>query len=674
MKPVKDIGKIIAQNKERLRKLLEPYDPITGQGSYTDRFKFRIMKEVDVMIPLTMLNIPYISEAHRSGDQDNTGSLAKFYVDACKKQKKVPSKKGFAELIEMFNEDRLDHDFEYWAYTCWFITDKDTGEVVPFKLNRPQRLLEAIVERERLAKRPIRIIIVKMRQWGGSTYIQAKFAWIQNRLKTGWGSVIITQVNNQARNVRAMYTKAAKLYPAKHGTITLIPFEGSTNTKYVKERDCVIDISSNETPDNTRSFDYALCHLSEVGLWKGTLTKKPEDLIQNIRSGIKKVPMSMIALESTAKGVGNFFHKEFLAAVKGDSEYVPVFMAWYTFEKYTLNIGEENYEEFIKSMTDDDYARWLQGATLEGIKWYNYYQKAENLDRWRMESEFPGSAEEAFQSTGQLVFHRRDIELLALNCTLPEAKGDIVGKTAKYEEAFHDLSFEKMIGGNLWIWEYPDKSIKVKNRYIVSVDIGGRTAKADYSVIRVFDRYWMLDGGKPQAVATWHGHLEQDLVAWKAAQIAYWYNKALLVVEWNSLKKDHKNTEGTHYLTVLDEIAPYYENIYAGKPINTTVENPPRIYGFRTNALSKDMAVSNMNAMLRDMLYVEVDVRCTDEMKSFERKPDGTIGAVDGSKDDIIMATIIGLYVSEKDMDMPVEVIEKPKVRRKVETNQMSNF
>jgi len=667
-KPPIDTVKIIEQNKDRLRKLLAPYDPLTGYGSYTDRVEFKVMKDVALRIPRSMLDLPYVNNAYKAG------SLAKFFGDICEETKQEPSKDLFGELLKRFNEDRLDHDFEYWCITCWWVTDKDSGEVKPFKLNRPQRLLEAIVEGVRLKNKPIRIVLVKMRQWGGSTYTQAKFAWIQNRLKTGWGSVIITQVNNQARNVRSMYTKAAKLYPKEHGSVTLVPFEGSTNTRVIKERECIIDIGSNEAPDATRSFDYALCHLSEIGLWRGTLTKKPEDLIQNIRSGVKKVPLSMVVLESTAKGVGNFFHNEYRDAVSEKSGYVPVFMPWFSFEKYILHIGDENYEEFIRNMTDDDWARWLQGATLEGIKWYNYLLNSENYDKWRMETEFPGTAEEAFQSTGQLIFHRRDIEMLALNCSEPDAKGELDAKAYKGKEAFEDIKFETSIGGNLWIWDYPDKSIKVKNRYIVSVDIGGTTKDADYSVIRVFDRYWMLDGGKPQAVATYRGHADQDIIAWKAAQIAYWYNNALLVVEWNSLKKDQKNTEGTHYLTVLDEIVPFYENIYAGKPVNVTVENPPKIYGFRTNAYTKDMAVSNMKQLLRDGEYIESDIRCVDEMKSFERKQDGTIGAVDGAKDDIVMSTIIGLYVSEKDMDAPVEIVEKVKPRRRLETNQMSNF
>lgn len=63
---------------------------------------------------------------------------------------------------------RFKYDFEYWAYRCVVITDKLTGQDIPFKLNRPQRRLVAELERQRLASQPLRLIMLKARQWGGS--------------------------------------------------------------------------------------------------------------------------------------------------------------------------------------------------------------------------------------------------------------------------------------------------------------------------------------------------------------------------------------------------------------------------------------------------------------------------------------------------------------------------
>lgn len=61
------------------------------------------------------------------------------------------------------------YDFEYWAAKCVKIKDKLTGRDVPFVLNRPQRRVLGVLEKQRLAGRPLRLIMLKARQWGGST-------------------------------------------------------------------------------------------------------------------------------------------------------------------------------------------------------------------------------------------------------------------------------------------------------------------------------------------------------------------------------------------------------------------------------------------------------------------------------------------------------------------------
>ena len=62
---------------------------------------------------------------------------------------------------------RCRHDFVYWARECCVIKHKLSGREVPFELNAPQMKLLKVFEKERLAGRPIRVILLKSRQWGG---------------------------------------------------------------------------------------------------------------------------------------------------------------------------------------------------------------------------------------------------------------------------------------------------------------------------------------------------------------------------------------------------------------------------------------------------------------------------------------------------------------------------
>lgn len=113
-----------------------------------------------------------------------------------------------------------------------------------------------------------------------------------------------------------------------------------------------------------------MAHLTEVGLWKATKGKKPEDLVQAIFGSILSGPYTMKVLESTAKGVGNYFHRTWISALKGENNFTPVFIPWFLIDIYSEHIYHQEYYSFILSM--DEYEHWLfeLGATLEAIKWY----------------------------------------------------------------------------------------------------------------------------------------------------------------------------------------------------------------------------------------------------------------------------------------------------------------
>jgi hypothetical protein len=570
-------------------------------------------------------------------------------------------------LLKEITDMRFKHDLEYWCITCIKIKDKESERIIPFKLNRPQRRLLARLEKMRTESVPIRIILLKARQWGGSTLVQIYMAWIQIIHRTNWHSVVVTDVEEQARNIRGMYSRLANKYPSAFGVIDLNPYEGSSKTKILADRGCTIGIGSVQKPEGLRSFDLAMSHLSEVAFFKSTPQRSAEDLVQNIRAGIASMPYTLAVLESTAKGVGNFFHREWQAAVSGKSNYDPVFIPWFEIERYQHVIPDK--KQFIEWMMTNDYAQylWAIGATLEGIKWYFDTKIGENYDDWRMKSEFPSSAEEAFQSTGARVFAQNYVNAARKNCKDPEFRGDVKGRSMKGKDAFEDLEFQQNDKGQLSVWNFPDKTIEISDRYCTVVDIGGRTKDADWSVIKVFDRYFMTEMGVPEVAAVWEGHIDQDLVSWKAAQISRLYNNALLIVEFNSLKKEQAESEGDHHLTVLNEIVKFYKNIFARNDPEKIRQGIPAKYGFHTNSSTKPMIIDELNGSLREETYIERDARATYQMDTYEIKPDGSYGAVEGQHDDHVMVTAIGVWACLKYMPMPREVVRvKPRASRTI--------
>jgi hypothetical protein len=645
---------ILKENKLRNDQLAVYYNPITGEGSPIERFKLFLDDKSHVLLPLSMKDIPLIEGITKEGN------IKKFLTSTVGEYTEAQ----FIEFINGLSNLRFDHDFEYWAATSVHIKHKITGNDVLFVLNRGQRILLSSLERMRQEGIPIRIVLLKARQWGGSTLTQIYSAWIQVVLKkdSKWNSVIVADVENQTLNIRTMFNNLAKLYPKSTGKITLKRFEGSSKNKQIEENDTVISIGSMQKPESLRSDDVKIMHGSEIGSWKATPSRTPEDLSQAIKSSIPKLPLTMIVEESTAKGVGNYFHRQWQRAISGESGYDPVFVSWFDIERNRKKI--ENFNKFIDRMNEYDWFLWGLGATLEGICWYNDFLNSELMgDHWRMKSENPSTPEEAFQSTGRRAFSPLYVLQARITCKEPLYKGELFADSVKGKGALKNIRFDNYDGGNLWIWDLPDKSINVKNRYCAFEDIGGRNKDADWSIISVFDRYWMMDGGMPERVATWRGHLDQDLVAWKAAQIAKWYNNALLAVETNSLKT--QQSEGDHFLTILDEIKDYYDNLYARIDPEKINQGIPIKYGFHTNMSTKPMIIDMLNAALRDTLYVERDSRACDEMDYFEIKENGTYGAVEGQHDDIVVTTAGGVWLAIKHMDAPVLMDEKVIRKRK---------
>ena len=228
------------------------------------------------------------------------------------------------KVIEQFVRLRAKHDFAFWAAMYVFIKQKGGGEDVHFRLNRPQRKLIMRFERRRLEGKPIRLILLKARQWGGSTATQIYMAWLQLVHKVGLNSLIVGHVKDASTEVKDMFDKLIKEYPvsmlyemgeAYNETEPKIVGVGqSGNIHRIPQRNCKIKVGTAEKPNSARGGDYNLVHCTEVGLWVTTDGKTPEQIVRSACSGILLKPYTMIVYESTANGTGNFFQREYDAA------------------------------------------------------------------------------------------------------------------------------------------------------------------------------------------------------------------------------------------------------------------------------------------------------------------------------------------------------------------------
>lgn len=703
-----NISDIIKENVCRQAAIHAPFNPITGEGSIGERFSLHVdgFPLPDQWLPMTMEHIPLVKLLRTYGSVDD------FLTEELGVE---PSSSERRKVVEQLVRVRCKHDFPFWAALYVYIKNKGGGNDVLFRLTRPQRRFVSKLEELRTSGKPIRLILLKARQWGGSTTSQIYMAWLQLVHKVGLNSLIIAHQSNGSDEIMDMFNRMIEAYPVSmlheigasydDNEDKFVGVGKSGGIKRVPQRNCKIKVGTAQNPNGCRGGDYNLVHLSEVGLWVTTDGKKPEDIVRAATKGILYKPYTMIVYESTANGTGNFFQREYDAAKEGRSMFEAMFVSWYDIDQYSLDITPSTLPQGVAgaSPTDDgtamaSFARWLYdnranpnvmsdreesgkylwklwqyGATLEAINWY-VHERASCNSHGQMAAEFPSDDVEAFVNSGQRVFDDSLVDKLKAGCRPPQRIGDVYADEDEGEKALSRVRFHEDKQGMLWVWAMPDidNEVAVTDRYLTAVDIGGRSSKADWSVIVVYDRLYMKDGDKPVVVAQWYGHIDIDRLAWKAAQVAAFYDNSLLVIESNTLETHDKErmVDGDQSQFILNQIKDVYPNLYARRKSEEDIrEGLPRKYGFHTNISTKPMIISTLVKVIRESLYVERDYRCLDEYKCYERKPNGAFGAIEGKHDDLLMTRAIGLHVCFFEMETPREV---PRHRNRVTVSKQA--
>lgn len=723
------IQQLVSENIRRNREIFDGYNPITGKGCPGERKKVVID---DCPIARKML-MPARCVDHNVelGKIIRRRSIKGYIMNDLKQE---VTDELFQDVVFMICRIRATEDPAFAFIIFYEITNKMTGTSKPFSLNYPQRLVLAELEDMRAKGLPIRLIILKARQWGGSTLSEAYEKWMQDfRHPEGWGMVILAHVKDATLRIKGMFTKMVQNQPGwsigrKGDTLKLGSYQGSKSDFVLKnQRDedlgfRLISVGSYEKYDSLRAADTKMAHYSEVAYWKKTPEKEPEEVLSSIDGGIPLEPDTVEIMESSGRSAAGFFPDMYRRAKDPalPSAWRAIFIAYFQIENDRKELDEKWPNIYGRGIpwrrVEEDamyqtlamlFARWLyenrdnpncpegwqetgrffwqqwqKGATFEAINWYRHRRNTFRSHTY-IATEAPCDDVEAFRASGRLIFDPYAVEALRRHEKLgqkePIAIGNIVGNYAKGEQAIKTAHFVPYIGDGemMKVWQMPD-CLRVSNRYVVSVDIGGAGNHSDFTVMTVIDRFSMMFGEKPKVVARWRGHIRHDLLAWKAAQLAHFYRDALLVFESNTAEteKGRIATEGDHFGTIIEEIADYYPNLYIRETtVDSVTKKRVNKFGFQTNRQTKQYVIDNYIAYVDDQLYDEPDCQCYDEMTIYERHDDGSIGNVEGkdangneAHDDIVMSTGIGLYISQTKMNPPAWI---PKESRGAEAYSM---
>jgi hypothetical protein len=282
-------------------------------------------------------------------------------------------------------------DFDFFAHTCLSIKTKNEG-LQPFKFNKAQQYLNKCVNDmiEKYGK--ARIIIVKGRQQGLSTWVQARGYWKTSQHE-GIKAFILTHEEAATKN---LFEMAKRFHD--HAPADIKPFVKKSNRSEMvfNDLESQYSVGTAKTGDTGRSQTIQFFHGSEVAYWRAA-----EEISSGAMEGIPEAEGTEVYLESTAAGFGGYFHSMWQNAVYPNEEphgkwngYIRVFIPWTWQDEYRTPVNgkmelTEEEKQLVQTFKLDD--EQIQFRRTKIAKMSN--------DVARFQRDYPLTSEEAFNSS-----------------------------------------------------------------------------------------------------------------------------------------------------------------------------------------------------------------------------------------------------------------------------------
>ena len=491
-----------------------------------------------------------------------------------------------------------------------------------FKFNGVQNMLYEKIQAIRDRQKPARIIILKARQEGVSTFTEGMI-FQDTALKPNVNSLIVA---HEPESTEAIFEMSKLFYD-------MMPKETRPLKRYDNKKQLVFDNPDEkarvEKPGQRSRIVIATAgkvkigrgltihnfHGSEVAFWKNG-----KELMLSVMQAIPDLPNTMVVLESTANGFGGngeYFYNMVQDALAGKNDFELIFLPWHLMPKYSMQFsGEEEKTKFAETL--DAYEKEIQRSfnlTLEQLNWRRWAIKNKcggDIDKFKQE--YPITIEEAFVASASTVIPKQHIEAQRKYIREPIDKLD----------------------GDVLIYEH------VKNHYYALGADPSEGAGRDDSAFTVLDR---MTGREVAHFA--NNRIQADLFARKMVKTAEYFGNAIIVPEVNG-----------HGIAVLNELQKLeYPNIFRQRYYDHPSKQWTRRLGWKTTKITKPLMVDEFKHGLREEEIGMSSAATVGQMLTFvhTNEPDRHgMGAETGQKDDCLISAMLAWQGLK---DLPSEFI-----------------
>ena len=316
---------------------------------------------------------------------------------------------------ELAIRQKLKDDYQHYSSKCLKIRSK-SGEIKSFEMNKAQKYVHEMVERQRGTTGKIRCLVLKGRQLGMSTYIEGRFYW-RVTFNRGMRAFILTHEEEATNNLFEMAKRYHEHCPK--------PVKPSTKTSNAKELifdglDSGYKLGTAGNKSVGRSSTIQFLHSSEAAFYKHA-----DEHAKGIMQTVPNEPNTEVFIESTANGVGNWFHQQWQLAESGQSEYIAIFVPWHWQIEYKkvcpVDFKPDDEEIKLKEMftlTNEQLA-WRRMKIVE--------LSVNGMDGAKaFRQEYPFTSEEAFLRSGEDHFIPSELVLTARKAENVEGYGPLI--------------------------------------------------------------------------------------------------------------------------------------------------------------------------------------------------------------------------------------------------------
>lgn len=530
---------------------------------------------------------------------------------------------------------KIKYDRKWYIEKFLKIKNKQ-AQLIPFIFNKAQNLAYTKYLECMRDERIPRFIFLKSRQQGISTWTEAMM-FADTAVNSYKSTYIIAHEGDASTNLFNM----SKLYYEELPNV-LKPLKSKSNQKALVFENPDKDAVSNGADPGLRSkFAVGTANVQEAGrsgtnhnihISEAAFFPNPEKTVAALVQTAPDFMNTLVVLESTANGIGGYFHEQWLLATRGECDFIPIFLPWSFDPSCTRKFKSKDEREFYietVSQTFTDYKddiihteEWelkeSYHLTWEQLNWRKWAINNKCFgDKDIFKQEYPINDVEAFLSSGRPKF---DIGSLR-----KYLKGVAEGKRGYIDARLGHITFRDDDRGYIEIWEEPRRGAE----YYVGGDVAEGLDTGDYSSLYVMDDSFNI-------VATWHGHIDPDLFGIESVKLARYYNDAFMGIENNN-----------HGHTTLKSIQRLeYWNIYYHKNTDKITDQITTKMGWTTKPDTKRYMIDKLAEFIREKYIKIPDKDLVSELMSYIIEPNGHTNAQLGCYDDRVMALAICLQMA----------------------------